>query len=129
MIACVKDFFTYETTKSVVVKSSTIGIFNRVVQLLILIYFVGWVFLHERAYQVRDTAIESSVMTKVKGLGLYSNSVMDVADYVTPHQGTSVFCIITKQISTEGQVQSRCAESELNAKCENDSNCQTVGPA
>ncbi|EAW73737.1 purinergic receptor P2X, ligand-gated ion channel, 3, isoform CRA_b [Homo sapiens] len=38
---CISDFFTYETTKSVVVKSWTIGIINRVVQLLIISYFVG----------------------------------------------------------------------------------------
>uniref|UniRef100_A0AAY4A4W7 P2X purinoceptor n=1 Tax=Denticeps clupeoides TaxID=299321 RepID=A0AAY4A4W7_9TELE len=67
MMNCITDFFTYETTKSVVVKSWTIGIINRVVQLLIITYFIGWVFVHEKAYQVRDTAIESSVMTKVKG--------------------------------------------------------------
>lgn len=45
-----------------------------------------WVFLHEKAYQVRDTAIESSVVTKVKGFGHYANRVMDVSDYVTPPQ-------------------------------------------
>ncbi|KAB1272090.1 P2X purinoceptor 3 [Camelus dromedarius] len=83
---CISDFFTYETTKSVVVKSWTIGIINRAVQLLIISYFVGWVFLHEKAYQVRDTAIESSVVTKVKGFGRYANQVMDVSDYVTPPQ-------------------------------------------
>uniref|UniRef100_A0A0D9R0W1 ATP receptor n=1 Tax=Chlorocebus sabaeus TaxID=60711 RepID=A0A0D9R0W1_CHLSB len=104
------DFFTYETTKSVVVKSWTIGIINRVVQLLIISYFVGWVFLHEKAYQVRDTAIESSVVTKVKGFGLYANRVMDVSDYVTPPQGTSVFVIITKMIVTENQMQGFCPE-------------------
>lgn len=38
---CISDFFTYETTKSVVVKSWTIGIINRAVQLLIISYFVG----------------------------------------------------------------------------------------
>lgn len=42
--------------------------------------------MHEKAYQVRDTAIESSVVTKVKGFGLYANRVMDVSDYVTPPQ-------------------------------------------
>ncbi|CAG13439.1 unnamed protein product, partial [Tetraodon nigroviridis] len=45
-----------------------------------------WVFIYEKAYQIRDTAIESSVMTKVKGFGVYNNKVMDVADYVTPTQ-------------------------------------------
>ncbi|KAG8125400.1 hypothetical protein E2320_020590 [Naja naja] len=85
-MTCVANFFTYETTKSVVVKSWTIGVINRAVQLLIISYFVGWVFLHEKAYQIRDTSIESSVVTKVKGFGNYSNRIMDTADYVTPPQ-------------------------------------------
>lgn len=98
--------------------------------------YVSWVFVHEKAYQVRDTAIESSVMTKVKGFGVYNDMVMDVADYVTPTQvgrgfmalrdslhnegirvqtclclqGASVFCIITKMITTERQVQGHCPE-------------------
>ncbi|XP_075019851.1 P2X purinoceptor 3 isoform X5 [Calonectris borealis] len=82
----VTDFFSYETTKSVVVKSWVVGAINRGVQLLILTYFIGWVFLHEKAYQVRDTVIESSVVTKVKGIGHYAGRVLDTADYVTPHQ-------------------------------------------
>ncbi|KAB0351245.1 hypothetical protein FD754_016102 [Muntiacus muntjak] len=120
---CISDFFTYETTKSVVVKSWTIGIINRAVQLLIISYFVGWVFLHEKAYQVRDTAIESSVVTKVKGFGRYANRVMDVSDYVTPPQGTSVFVIITKMIVTENQMQGFCPESEEKFRCVSDSQC------
>ncbi|CAJ1053392.1 hypothetical protein L3Q82_019256%2C partial [Xyrichtys novacula] len=123
MWSCITDFFTYETTKSVVVKSWTIGIINRVVQLLIITYFVGWVFLYEKAYQIRDTAIESSVMTKVKGFGVYNNRVMDVADYVTPTQGASVFCIITKMITTENQFQGYCPESETKYNCTHDSDC------
>ncbi|XP_048217664.1 P2X purinoceptor 3 isoform X2 [Perognathus longimembris pacificus] len=120
---CISDFFTYETTKSVVVKSWTIGIINRAVQLLIISYFVGWVFVHEKAYQVRDTAIESSVVTKVKGFGRYANRVMDVSDYVTPPQGTSVFVIITKMIVTENQMQGFCPESEEKYHCVSDSQC------
>ncbi|XP_068583850.1 P2X purinoceptor 3b [Cebidichthys violaceus] len=128
MWSCIKDFFTYETTKSVVVKSWTIGIINRVVQLLIITYFIGWVFVNEKAYQVRDTAIESSVMTKVKGFGIYNDKVMDVADYVTPTQGASVFCIITKMITTENQVQGYCPESEKKYICSQDSNCTRHKP-
>ncbi|XP_061552928.1 P2X purinoceptor 3-like isoform X2 [Phyllopteryx taeniolatus] len=123
MWSCITDFFTYETTKSVVVKSWTIGIINRAVQLLIFTYFIGWVFVYEKAYQVRDTAIESSVMTKVKGFGVHNDKVMDVADYVTPTQGASVFCIITKLITTENQVQGHCPESEDKYICTHDSNC------
>uniref|UniRef100_A0A8C2XTL0 P2X purinoceptor n=1 Tax=Cyclopterus lumpus TaxID=8103 RepID=A0A8C2XTL0_CYCLU len=86
MVGCITDFFTYETTKSVVVKSWFVGIVNRIVQLLIISYFVGWVFIHEKSYQVKDTGIESSVMTKVKGFGDLNGQVMDVADYVFPQQ-------------------------------------------
>uniref|UniRef100_A0A8D2LIL6 P2X purinoceptor n=1 Tax=Varanus komodoensis TaxID=61221 RepID=A0A8D2LIL6_VARKO len=114
IMSCVANFFTYETTKSVVVKSWTIGVINRAVQLLIISYFIGWVFLHEKAYQIRDTSIESSVVTKVKGFGKYSNQIMDTADYVTPPQGTSVFVIITKLITTENQVQGYCPEVSMD---------------
>uniref|UniRef100_A0AAY5KI28 P2X purinoceptor n=1 Tax=Esox lucius TaxID=8010 RepID=A0AAY5KI28_ESOLU len=106
----VTGFFTYETTKSVVVKSWSVGIINRVVQLLIILYFVCYVFYREKAYQVRDSGIQSSVMTKVKGFGYVNNHVMDVADYVAPTQGSAVFCIITKLIVTENQFQGRCPE-------------------
>uniref|UniRef100_A0A8C7XW42 P2X purinoceptor n=1 Tax=Oryzias sinensis TaxID=183150 RepID=A0A8C7XW42_9TELE len=82
-----------------------------------------WVFLCEKAYQIIDTAIESSVMTKVKGFGVHNGQVMDVADYVTPTQGASVFCIITKTITTENQVQGLCPESEKRWICNNDSDC------
>uniref|UniRef100_A0A3Q2XSC8 P2X purinoceptor n=1 Tax=Hippocampus comes TaxID=109280 RepID=A0A3Q2XSC8_HIPCM len=106
----VTDFFTYETTKSVVVKSWSVGIINRIVQVFIIAYFVGWVFIHEKAYQVFDTGIESSVMTKVKGFGYHQNHLMDVADYVFPQQGAAVFCIMTKLIITENQFQGKCGE-------------------
>ncbi|KAM6205413.1 P2X purinoceptor 3 [Sarcoramphus papa] len=125
----VTDFFSYETTKSVVVKSWVVGAVNRGVQLLILAYFVGWVFLHEKAYQVRDTVIESSVVTKVKGIGRYAGRVLDTADYVTPHQGTSVFVVVTKQILTENQAQGVCPESEAEYRCTADRDCRGKSPA
>ncbi|NXK55768.1 P2RX3 protein, partial [Chauna torquata] len=121
---CLADFFAYETTKSVVVKSWVVGAINRAVQLLILSYFIGWVFLHEKAYQVRDTVIESSVVTKVKGIGKYGDRVLDTADYVTPPQGTSVFVVVTKQILTENQAQGVCPESEAAYQCTADRDCQ-----
>ncbi|XP_019901298.2 P2X purinoceptor 3a isoform X2 [Esox lucius] len=119
----VTGFFTYETTKSVVVKSWSVGIINRVVQLLIILYFVCYVFYREKAYQVRDSGIQSSVMTKVKGFGYVNNHVMDVADYVAPTQGSAVFCIITKLIVTENQFQGRCPEVESSYKCDSDQDC------
>ncbi|GAA6225351.1 P2X purinoceptor 3-like [Lates japonicus] len=120
---CVTDFFTYETTKSVVVKSWSVGIINRIVQLLIIAYFVGWVFIHEKAYQISDTNIESSVMTKVKGFGHHNNRVMDVADYVYPPQGAGVFCIMTRVLITENQFQGKCAETNKMFSCDTDEDC------
>uniref|UniRef100_A0A3Q3KSI4 P2X purinoceptor n=1 Tax=Mastacembelus armatus TaxID=205130 RepID=A0A3Q3KSI4_9TELE len=123
MWSCITDFFTYETTKSVVVKSWTIGIINRVVQLLIITYFIGWVFLYEKAYQVRDTAIESSVMTKVKGFGIYKDKVMDVADYVTPTQADTKY-ICTQdgdcdKTGSNGILTGKCVHSHANvSKCQ-----------
>ncbi|XP_052006094.1 P2X purinoceptor 3a [Xyrauchen texanus] len=123
MLLYVTDFFGYETTKSVVVKSWSVGIINRFIQLLIILYFICWVFLHEKAYQVRDTGIESAVMTKVKGLGSYPHGVMDVADYVAPPQGSSAFSIITKLIVTANQTQGRCPETDDKFTCTTDVNC------
>ncbi|XP_076878534.1 P2X purinoceptor 3a [Brachyhypopomus gauderio] len=123
MLGYIAGFFTYETTKSVVVKSWLVGIINRFAQLLIVLYFIGWVFVHEKAYQVRDTGIESAVMTKVKGFGFYNDSLMDVADYVAPQQGASVFCIITKMIITPNQSQGFCGEPDKKFKCTMDEDC------
>uniref|UniRef100_A0AAR2LBL2 P2X purinoceptor n=1 Tax=Pygocentrus nattereri TaxID=42514 RepID=A0AAR2LBL2_PYGNA len=116
MLDCASSFFTYETTKSVVVKRRSLGIINRIVQALIIIYFVGYVFLYEKAYQDRDTGIESAVMTKVKGFGFYDNYLMDVADYVIPPQGASVFCIITRMVITHNQTHGLCHEVGLSYK-------------
>ncbi|XP_041846487.1 P2X purinoceptor 3a [Melanotaenia boesemani] len=123
MWGCVTGFFTYETTKSVVVKSWSVGIINRIIQLLIITYFVGWVFIHEKAYQVTDTGIESTVMTKVKGFGYHQNRVMDVADYVFPPQGAAVFSIMTTVINTENQFQGRCPETSEKFNCTTDAEC------
>ncbi|KAM6309029.1 P2X purinoceptor 3 [Aegotheles albertisi] len=125
---CPGTFFSYETPKAVVVRSRAVGALHRALQLLILAYFIGWVFLHEKAYQVRDTGIESSVVTKVKGVGRYAGRVLDTADYVTPPQGTSVFVVVTKQILTENQAQGLCPEGDPRYRCTTDHHCQGLGP-
>ncbi|KAK7141616.1 hypothetical protein R3I93_015690 [Phoxinus phoxinus] len=123
VLRCFTDFFVYETAKSVVVKSWTVGVTNRFVQLLIILYFICWVFLHEKGHQVRDTGIESTVMTKVKGLGYFNNRVMDVADYVVPSQGASSFSIITNMVITANQTQGRCPETDKKFTCKTDDDC------
>ncbi|XP_072293881.1 P2X purinoceptor 3a [Eucyclogobius newberryi] len=120
---CVVDFFTYETNKAVVVKRWSVGIVNRIVQVIIISYFVCYVFLHEKAYQSTDTGIESSVMTKVKGFGRHYGRINDVADYVFPQEGTNVFCIMTRLYVTENQFQGRCADSS-QFDCKMDEDCE-----
>lgn len=84
----------------------------------------SWVFLYEKAYQVRDTAIESSVVTKVKGFGRYANRVMDVSDYVTPPQVWSpptpeslCRCPDTGQVEGEGTSQGGCPQDPQPRIC------------
>lgn len=124
VLGFIKGFFVYETAKSVVVKSWSVGIINRIVQLLIILYFICWVFMHEKAHQLRDTGIESAVMTKVKGLGNFNDRVMDVADYVIPSQGASSFSIITNMVVTANQTQGYCPEIEKKFSCTSDGDCE-----
>ncbi|KAJ0002988.1 hypothetical protein NQD34_008137 [Periophthalmus magnuspinnatus] len=121
---CIIDFFTYESTRFVVVKNWSVGIINRIVQVAIIAYFVGYVFIHEKAYQTKDTGIESSVMTKVKGFGRHNGQIMDVADSVFPPEGTNVFCIMTRLYVTENQFQGRCPDDSRPFTCKRDDDCK-----
>lgn len=80
------ECFTLKKIKKKVIKSLSISFPPSLALFPPYPTSLSWLFLYEKAYQVRDTAIESSVMTKVKGFGEYNNQIMDVADYVTPTQ-------------------------------------------
>ncbi|NXW46340.1 P2RX3 protein, partial [Nyctiprogne leucopyga] len=103
-----RGLLSYETPKAVVVRPPPVGAVHRCLQLLILAYFIPWVFLHEKAYQAPPSVIESSVVTKVKGVGRYAPPVLDAADFVTPPQGTAAPPVVTRQIRTEDQAQGLC---------------------
>uniref|UniRef100_A0A8D2L9V7 ATP receptor n=1 Tax=Varanus komodoensis TaxID=61221 RepID=A0A8D2L9V7_VARKO len=85
------SLFDYKTEKYVIAKNKKVGILYRAVQLFILAYIVGWVFMVKKGYQDVDTSIQSSVITKLKGVAFTNTSelsqkVWDVADYVIPSQ-------------------------------------------
>uniref|UniRef100_A0A8C9XL30 P2X purinoceptor n=1 Tax=Sander lucioperca TaxID=283035 RepID=A0A8C9XL30_SANLU len=87
-------FFEYETPRQVLVRNRRVGVVCRLIQLGVLAYIIGWVFIYEKGYQSTDTAV-SSVFTKMKGVG-YTNiegreRVWDVADYVFPPQVGELF--------------------------------------
>ncbi|XP_041096938.1 P2X purinoceptor 1 isoform X2 [Polyodon spathula] len=90
VLDCFFDFmFEYDTPRMVLVRHKKVGIIYRLIQLGVLAYIIGWVFLYEKGYQSEDSVI-STVSVKMKGIA-YTNKennprVWDVADYVFPQQ-------------------------------------------
>lgn len=120
-------FFEYETPRQVLVRNRRVGVVCRLIQLGVLVYIIGWVFIYEKGYQSTDTAV-SSVFTKMKGVG-YTNDkgkerVWDVADYVFPSQGDSSFVVMTNYIITEGQSMGKCPELPGKHNCTSDADCE-----
>uniref|UniRef100_A0A8B9IK93 P2X purinoceptor n=1 Tax=Anser cygnoides TaxID=8845 RepID=A0A8B9IK93_ANSCY len=110
------SLFDYKTEKYVIAKNKKVGILYRVVQLSILAYLVGWVFVVKKGYQDTDTSLQSSVITKLKGVAFTNTSELgerlwDVADYVIPPQGENVFFVMTNLIVTPNQRQATCPEA------------------
>ncbi|XP_053223887.1 P2X purinoceptor 1 [Podarcis raffonei] len=119
--------FEYDTPRMVLVRNKKVGLTFRLIQLVVLAYIIGWVFLYEKGYQSRDGII-SSVSVKLKGLTLTNTSeigphIWDVADYVFPPQGDSSFVVMTNFIITRGQKQETCPEHPEAGKCDQDSEC------
>ncbi|XP_041749404.1 P2X purinoceptor 1 isoform X3 [Coregonus clupeaformis] len=121
-------FFEYETPRQVLVRNRRVGVVCRLIQLGVLAYIIGWVFIYEKGYQSSDTAV-GSVLTKMKGVG-YTNvageeRIWDVADYVFPVQGDSSFVVMTNYIITKGQKVEKCSEPQNSKnRCSSDSDCE-----
>ncbi|KAM3936376.1 P2X purinoceptor 5 isoform 3-T3 [Leptodactylus fuscus] len=94
-----------------------------------------WVFVVKKGYQDIDTSIQSSVITKLKGVA-YTNTtelgprLWDVVDYVIPPQGENVFFVVTNLIVTPNQRQEKCRESFgiPDAVCTKNSDCPEGEP-
>uniref|UniRef100_A0A8D0ULJ6 P2X purinoceptor n=1 Tax=Sus scrofa TaxID=9823 RepID=A0A8D0ULJ6_PIG len=125
-------FFEYDTPRMVLVRNKKVGVVFRLIQLVVLVYVVGWVFVYEKGYQTSSGLI-SSVSVKLKGLAVtklpsLGPQVWDVADYVFPAQGDSSFVVMTNFIATPRQAQGHCAENPEGGTCTGDSGC-TPGKA
>ncbi|KAM8818307.1 P2X purinoceptor 5 isoform 1-T1 [Rhynchonycteris naso] len=130
-----QSVFDYKTEKYVIAKNKKVGLLYRLLQVSILTYLVVWVFLIKKGYQDTDTSLQSSIITKVKGVSFTNTSELgerlwDVADYVIPPQGENVFFVITNLIVTPNQRQETCAESERvpDAECSEDRDCPPGKP-
>uniref|UniRef100_A0A8D0GNT4 P2X purinoceptor n=1 Tax=Sphenodon punctatus TaxID=8508 RepID=A0A8D0GNT4_SPHPU len=119
--------FEYDTPRMVLVRNKKVGLTFRLIQLVVLGYVIGWVFLYQKGYQSTDGII-SSISVKLKGFTLTNTSGMgphiwDVADYVFPPQGDSSFVVMTNFIITNGQQQGTCPELPEAGLCQDNSNC------
>ncbi|OQV14284.1 P2X purinoceptor 4 [Hypsibius exemplaris] len=129
-------FFKYDTPRLVSVHSVSVGLLNRVVQISIIAYVVGFALIYEKGYQQTDT-LESTVTTKVKGLVVASGSghewisrVWDTADYVVPPLENGAFFVTTNAVVTPNQQHGTCPESPIiaNGKCLNHTECPVDVP-
>uniref|UniRef100_A0A673BVQ1 Purinergic receptor P2X, ligand-gated ion channel, 8 n=1 Tax=Sphaeramia orbicularis TaxID=375764 RepID=A0A673BVQ1_9TELE len=89
------SLFDYKTEKYIVAKNKKVGILYRLIQLSIIGYIIGWVFLSKKGYQETDEAIQTSVITKLKGVSVTNTSESGVLvwgpeDYVIPPQVKTV---------------------------------------
>uniref|UniRef100_A0A6J0DYQ0 P2X purinoceptor n=1 Tax=Peromyscus maniculatus bairdii TaxID=230844 RepID=A0A6J0DYQ0_PERMB len=134
---CWSAFWDYETPKVIVVRNRRLGFVHRMVQLLILLYFVWvasragtalsrrYVFIVQKSYQDSETGPESSIITKVKGITISEHKVWDVEEYVKPPEGGSVVSIITRIEVTPSQTLGTCPESKKvhSSTCHSDDDC------
>ncbi|KAM4627225.1 P2X purinoceptor 5-like [Polymixia lowei] len=125
------SLFDYKTEKYIVANNKKVGILYRIIQLSIIGYIIGWVFLTKKGYQETDEAIQSSVITKLKGVSVTNTSesgllVWGPEDYVIPPQGEAVLFIVTNFKETPNQKMGYCAESPkvLDGHCSGDQDCE-----
>uniref|UniRef100_A0A3P9MDQ7 P2X purinoceptor n=1 Tax=Oryzias latipes TaxID=8090 RepID=A0A3P9MDQ7_ORYLA len=113
------SLLNYKTEKYVIAENRRIGILFRLYQLAVLGYIIGWVFVVKKGYQEKDEAVQTSVITKVKGVSLINSSqtgpyLWSAEDYVIPPNGEQVFFIVTNYIETPNQRLGFCAEVSVH---------------
>nr|AAG45102.1 ATP-gated ion channel subunit P2X4 [Xenopus laevis] len=119
--------FDYDTPRIALIKSRKIGLLNRFIQLGILAYVIGWVFIWEKGYQEFDTVV-SSVTSKVKGVVVTNTTelgvkIWDVADYIIPAQEENAVFVMTNLILTQNQTQGHCPELPETSFCSKEQPC------
>uniref|UniRef100_A0A8D0CXZ5 P2X purinoceptor n=1 Tax=Sander lucioperca TaxID=283035 RepID=A0A8D0CXZ5_SANLU len=88
---CFLSLFDYKTEKYIVAKNKKVGVLYRLIQLSFIGYIIGWVFVSKKGYQETDEAIQSSIITKLKGVSVTNTTesgllVWGPEDYVIPPQ-------------------------------------------
>uniref|UniRef100_A0A8C2TW73 P2X purinoceptor n=1 Tax=Coturnix japonica TaxID=93934 RepID=A0A8C2TW73_COTJA len=120
---CWRAVSSYSSPQVVVVRDGRLGTAYRALQLLVLLYFIGYVFIVQKGYQERETGPESSVITKVKGVTQSPSKVWDVGEYVDPPEGGSSFSILTRVEVSAAQAMGTCHEVSMGAPCHSEQDC------
>ncbi|KAA8593845.1 hypothetical protein FQN60_004679 [Etheostoma spectabile] len=128
---CFLSLFDYKTEKYIVAKNKKVGVLYRLIQLSFIGYIIGWVFVSKKGYQETDEAIQSSIITKLKGVSVTNTTesgllVWGPEDYVIPPQGEAVLFVVTNFLETPNQRLGYCAENPkvLNGHCRDDKDCE-----
>ncbi|KAJ7997087.1 hypothetical protein DPEC_G00225280 [Dallia pectoralis] len=123
-------FLNFKTEKYVIAENRKLGISFRVFQICVLAYVIGWVLIYKKGYQSKEETVQSSVITKLKGVVMTNNTesgphLWGAEDYVIPPTGEQVFFIVTNYIETPNQRLGFCAESSKvpDGQCVNDEDC------
>ncbi|XP_039478234.1 P2X purinoceptor 5-like [Oreochromis aureus] len=127
----INSLLNYKTEKYIDTKNKAVGVLHRLFQLSVIGYIIGWVFIVKQGYQEIDDAIQSSVITKVKGTAVTNTSesglfVWGPEEYVIPPQGEDVLFVVTSFLETPNQKMGYCAESYkvANARCSVNKDCK-----
>uniref|UniRef100_A0A8B9JVA6 P2X purinoceptor n=1 Tax=Astyanax mexicanus TaxID=7994 RepID=A0A8B9JVA6_ASTMX len=120
--------FDYKTEKYVIAKNKKVGILYRVIQLSLLGYIIGWVFLTKKGYQETEESIQSSVITKVKGVLLTNSSgtgprLWGPEDYVIPQQVRAGLRICSSFTNSELILCSVQSFKVLDGRCRKNEDC------
>lgn len=122
----VATFFEYDTAKIVHIQNKKVGLLNRLVQIGIIGYIIGYGIVVQKGYQ-KMGPVHSTVTTKIKGASLYNGSlgwdfmqncpteernstVFDTADYIIPPREPNSFFVMTNMWVTCHQVLGECPE-------------------
>ena len=110
-------YFSVSAVNIVRIRSYPIALTCRLIQLLILIYTIGYIMWYKRDYQDHDVSIVSSVILKLQISGNYGEDPSETSD--------NALFIMTNAITFD-QKQSFCAEAvnATYAYCSDHSQCR-----
>jgi len=113
----------FETIKLVTVKNWKLGLINRILQLLVLVYIGLYAIYLNKGYQ-KTSPIDGVLYLKVKGLAKDQNSdVYDAGDLVVPPTENNALFITSRALHTVQTENQTCIDPENNNTCARDTDC------